>query len=331
MQPSEPASADRTGIEWAPVARGAFSLIPFAAAALAASRRRRSHAKSARYWNLTSPTYSLGQWVKDQAILRSLGMPLPRTVAEIGPGDSLGLGIAALLSGVQAYYAFDIGRFALPERDAEMVAPIAALLRAPSPEARNGWPDPHDFIEAHDLHAALFGSGNGRPTQEREESVRRDMQQRAGCVHYVAPWTAEAAPEKTLDLVVSHSALEYVEDLDALFARIASVLRPGGWTAHQVDTSSVGVTRRWNGHLAYPPWLWRLVKGRRPHTPNRALPGAYRSALARAGFDVLSWQVARREDGLRRQALARPFRDESEEDLACCGFYFVARLRAGTA
>ena len=34
------------------------------------------------------------------------------SIAELGPGDSIGIGLAALLTGANIYYAFDIIQFA---------------------------------------------------------------------------------------------------------------------------------------------------------------------------------------------------------------------------
>jgi len=34
--------------------------------------------------------------------------PYPKVVAELGPGDSLGIGLAALISGSEQYFAFDV-------------------------------------------------------------------------------------------------------------------------------------------------------------------------------------------------------------------------------
>ena len=37
-------------------------------------------------------------------------------IAEIGPGDSIGVGLLALLLGVEKYYAFDVVKFANVEK-----------------------------------------------------------------------------------------------------------------------------------------------------------------------------------------------------------------------
>src|SRR4051794_32779193 len=48
-------------------------------------------------------------WLRHLVAIQQAGVSLqPRVVAEIGPGGSLGVGVAALLSGASRYLAFDV-------------------------------------------------------------------------------------------------------------------------------------------------------------------------------------------------------------------------------
>src|SRR5437868_4977574 len=53
--------------------------------------------------------YCYTVWLRHLTNLYNCGMHNhPETVVEIGPGDSLGVGLCALLTGAQKFYAFDI-------------------------------------------------------------------------------------------------------------------------------------------------------------------------------------------------------------------------------
>src|ERR1700733_12713362 len=53
----------------------------------------------------------------------------PRSVAELGPGDSLGGGLAALVSGVEKYDAFDVVKHAQVKQNEATLEEIIALFR----------------------------------------------------------------------------------------------------------------------------------------------------------------------------------------------------------
>jgi len=49
-------------------------------------------------------------WLRHLVMAKSNGLNFhPKVVAELGPGDSLGIGLAALISGSDKYFAFDVG------------------------------------------------------------------------------------------------------------------------------------------------------------------------------------------------------------------------------
>src|SRR5438093_1078131 len=55
------------------------------------------------------------------------------TVAEIGPGDSLGVGLCALLLGASQYQAIDVQRLANGETNLRLLKEIASMLKRQEP------------------------------------------------------------------------------------------------------------------------------------------------------------------------------------------------------
>src|SRR5688572_23203026 len=79
------------------VVKGAISFLPFS-----------SHLTCRHSGGTTSARYCYSVWLRH--LIRCQEVKLSANlncVGELGPGDSLGIGLAALLSGANVYYAFD--------------------------------------------------------------------------------------------------------------------------------------------------------------------------------------------------------------------------------
>jgi hypothetical protein len=53
----------------------------------------------------------------------------PKVVAELGPGDSIGVGLAALLSEANKYYAFDVVKYIDTKRNLEIFNELVNLFK----------------------------------------------------------------------------------------------------------------------------------------------------------------------------------------------------------
>ena len=57
-----------------------------------------------------SARYCYSVWLRHLAMAHTNGLPTsPKIVAELGPGDSIGMGLAALIAGTEKYFAFYSG------------------------------------------------------------------------------------------------------------------------------------------------------------------------------------------------------------------------------
>src|SRR5215212_163321 len=83
--------------------------------------------------------YCYSVWMRHLAIIaRAVPTFAPRVVVELGPGDSLGLGCAALLSGAEQYIGLDVVAHANPENDLKVLEELVELFEhhAPIPDGR---------------------------------------------------------------------------------------------------------------------------------------------------------------------------------------------------
>src|SRR5262245_22309033 len=78
-----------------------------------------------------SAEYCYSVWLRHLVTAAECGLNSdPKTVAELGPGDSLGVGLAALLSGAERYYALDVVEHANAAHNIVVLDALVELFRA---------------------------------------------------------------------------------------------------------------------------------------------------------------------------------------------------------
>ena len=280
-----------------------------------------------------SARYCYSVWLRHLVKASEAGLPTSfQRVAELGPGDSLGIGLAAMLSGVNQYFALDAKPHASAERNVAVFDALVELFsgRAPIPDAGEfpllfptlqGYEFPHGVLRDEILTASL--------QPERVATIRRALKENCAVtdgirIVYVAPWEEAAlqAPG-TVDLVFSQAVLEHVEDMHMTYRALGRFLRDGGVMSHTIDFKSHDLTHEWNGHWTVSDFAWKIVRGKRPYFINRLPLSAHTAELERAGFRVVA-SLKRTGPPLERKRLASRFRDMSEDDLCTCGSFIQA-------
>ena len=282
-----------------------------------------------------SALYCYGVWLKHLCLAWQRGMrSMPHTVVELGPGSSVGTGLAALLCGAQRYIGIDSVRHATAASSREVLRELVTLFRSRAPRPAKGWPDYDALLDARLFPAGILSEERLAealsPERLRwiERAVERlDSSAQDPCLRY-ATWS-EPAPlgEGEADLVFSHVVLNVADRVDRLYGHMGAWLRPGGWTSHQIDFTSLGLTPEWNGHLQYGDALWRLIAGRRPFFARRERLSRHLALLHQNGFQTMTALRGLRFDGIPRERLAASLAGLSDEDLTCCTAFLIAQKR----
>jgi hypothetical protein len=282
-----------------------------------------------------SAAYCYAVWLKHLVLLRRAGMTdVPDSVAELGPGGSLGVGLAALISGARHYHALDVVAHSNTQANLRVFDQLVALFerRAPHPD-RGGWPDIEADLDERLFPGALLDEDRLRKAlaPERIEALRdvlRGSRRDDLSINYESSWDAgDSSPEPPVDLVLSHSALEHVDDLAGTYAALRQRLRVGGHMSHQIDLTAHGTARQWNGFRSLPEPVWRIIRGRRDYLINRAPYSEHRRLLEDSGFEVLLDLKACRSDGVSRSQLTARWHGLTDVDLNCAGVFLIARRR----
>lgn len=281
------------------------------------------------------PAYCYGVFLRHLVHARRAGLQgIPAVVAELGPGDSLGTGLAWLIAGASRYLAFDVRQYATTERNLRVFDGLVERFssRAPAP-GRDVFPEMKPDLEStafpaeilSDAHLArALDKGRLRGIREALADVEHAT---SGPVAYIAPWDEAAnVREGSVDLIFSQAVLEHVEDVDHVHAVCRRWLRPGGMVSHQIDFRSHGTAPTWDGYRAYSELEWRIVRGRRDYLINRVPDAGHLDALAKEGLRVVTRLPVLSEPTLDRGRYAPRFRDLSEASRRTSGLFVQAVL-----
>jgi hypothetical protein len=278
-----------------------------------------------------SARYCYAVWMRHLVLAQRTGAlrSVPRVVAELGPGDSIGIGLMALLTGAEKYFALDVVPYTNLEKNRAILEELVALLRARAPlpgddefpgmkpqVLQSGFP-----TDLFDLDAAL--------SEERVRQIARSVthpSEPGSRVVYRAPWfSPEVLERDSVDMIFSQAVLEHVDDLGGVYEAMRGWLRAGGIMTHQIDYRSHGKADSWDGHWTYSNAAWKLVVGRRPYLLNRISHSGQLRQLRAAGFEIVAETLYREPSHIRRRDLAPHLRGIPDDDLTISGAFVVAR------
>jgi hypothetical protein len=242
------------------------------------NRKEKTGSISARY------CYSV--WLRHLLYLKKSGMENhPLAVGELGPGASLGVGIAALLTGAEKYYALDIIKHSDITHNLKMLDELFELFLN-----KSDIPDIDEFPKLlPPIDCSLYPADLINPsfiTPERKELIKRallnsnsDQNSNTISINYIAPWTdAINIKKSTLDLILSQAVLEHVNDPDEVFLAMKEWIKNNGYLSHQIDYKAHETHNIWNGHWYYSDFIWKIILKGRSYPINRN-PHSFYKAL----------------------------------------------------
>lgn len=257
----------------------------------------------------------------------------PSRVAELGPGASIGIGLAALIAGAERYDGLDIKRYDIDETSRQIFDELVTLFRQRTPIPDDDeFPDVKPRLSDYGFPQEILNEPRMERTlqPDRLDRIRQalsgDRPSDTSIIRYVAPWTDSALIEPgTLDWIFSQAVMEHVDDLETAYATCAQWLKPGAGMSHQIDFRSHGTASEWNGHWGLSDMTWSLMRGRRPYLINRQPLSAHLACLGKSGFTIVSRQIVKDDGGIPRSSLAPRFRGLDDDDFSTSGAFVIAK------
>jgi SAM-dependent methyltransferase len=222
----------------------------------------------------------------------------PRTILELGPGDSLLTALIAYTRGVSCTYMVDSGPYA--SRSIEIYQRAREHLQKVRSDA--------SLPQFASIEEMLAKTG-GRYLTEGTTSLR-------------------SIPSASVDLVYSHATLEHVplRQIEEQLEQTRRILRPDGVVSHQVDLRDhLGGGLN---NLRFSEAFWETPRIHRSgFYTNRVRLPTYLRMFRDHGLEVRELDV-RRWPGLplRRGSLDPSFRHFNDSDLCVSGFRAVLTL-----
>ena len=277
----------------------------------------------------TDSRYCYTTWLRHLILLNKYQKEIPEVIAELGPGDSPGTGIAALLCGCKKYIALDYFTYGSPENNVKIFDELVILFsnRAPLPDDTEfslliPYLNNYDF-PAHILTEEILTKSMAA---ERLAAIRKELEVPSPSnvfVNYFIPWKVADIKYETLDFIFSQAALQYT-DLDLVYASINKWLKPTGFMSHVIDFESLGSHSVWNGHWAYTSFEWKLFSIGKKMLINRALLSYHKNYLVKYNFNLLNTITYKKEGGFTKKQLATAFRQLANDDVETHAAYMLS-------
>jgi hypothetical protein len=262
---------------------------------------------------------------------------MPETVAELGPGDTPGIGFAALLSGVKHIYSLDVVKYWYNDRNLRIFEELVQLFKSKADIPDNSvYPRVKPVLDDYRFPSNILPDGLLKETlaEERLNAIRVEIMDINNPDNIIIkpkiPWhKADVLDKESVDFIYSQAVLECIDDLDNTYLAMCRWIKPGGLMSHTIDLKSHGLMKDWNGHWKFSRLEWWLTRGAKSFLVNRQPVSAHVRFHRIYGFRILEKKSVISENKLDINSFSKEFRGLSEEDLTTSGVYILSE-KGGT-
>jgi SAM-dependent methyltransferase len=246
-----------------------------------------------------------------------------KNIAEIGPGDSLGIGISALYTGAANYYAFDVIKHTNLQRnltinkellkyfEERLEIPHGSRLRETAP-VLSDYSFPNKIIKYEPKYY--------KQKYNEIEACLNGVKSQDHSIKYIVPWTnAKLQSINNIDLIFSQAVMEHIEEIDFAYGEMYKWLKKGGIISHQIDFKAHEITKEWNGHWFISEIFWKFLLHGRKYSINRLPLSSHINAIKKAGFTIKTVLPVQRPNSYNNSTPKVKNVEYNQEDLITSG------------
>lgn len=257
-----------------------------------------------------------------------------KTLLELGPGGSMGVGLCGLLSGYERYIGVDVVPFAdNVHRNLQVYDELVEMFKqgAPLNCKYSIWPDCSDLEYPIDKIKKLFDEGflEDVRIQNIRQTVHGNYFENKGIrIDYYNPQQALLFVEKdSCDWVFSQAVLEHVTSIDDVHSFVYGSLNADRVCSHTIDFKAHGMSIYDNGHYRWSPFFWKFLNGRRVLLSNRRMPSEHIKILEDLGMEVIKNDLRYVRKELPKRKIHKTFSAFSEGDILTSSSFILAKKR----
>ncbi len=277
--------------------------------------------------------YCYSVWMRHLIYLSHFKNEIPENCAELGPGDSFGIGLAALLSGCQCIHALDVVKYGSNKNNLRIFNELVELFRnkADIPDETE-YPNVKPKIENYHFPSGIISDKilHESLLENRLNAIRKEISDlynpQNSFIKVYIPWNnAGIIQNESIDFIYSQAVLEHVENLEDTYLAMKKWLKPLGFMSHTIDFKSHGITKSWNGHWLFSDFEWNIVKGGKPFLINRQPQSKHIELHLKFGFEIAVALPVKLKNNLKIKDISDKFKNLSETDLTTSGIYILSK------
>jgi len=277
--------------------------------------------------------YCYSVWMRHLHYWNTHKSGVPKVVAELGPGNSLGIGFCALLSGSEQLHTLDVVKYWDTERNLNMFNDLILLFKNKTDiPGDDELPRVKPTLDHYGFPSGILSDTILKQAldENRLEAIRSEIKDLDNPENkYIkchVPWyDSKVINSDSIDFIYSQSVLQYIDDLDGTLLTMKNWLKPNGLMSHSIDLSSIGLTKNWNSHWTFSDMEWKIMKAGKSFIITRRPFSIYEEQYLHNGFTILTKRLQKTKNILSQDQLANSFKNLSDVDVEISGAYILAQ------